>query len=75
MLEATQEQETMLVVLLQVIVKLEVIQDVNNIKRYSIKNIFLFWGKLLFSTNVKYNNNIITVRYILNEPNLNHNNF
>ena len=47
MLEATQEQETMLVVLLQVIVKLEVIQDVNNIKRYSLLNIFLFWGKLL----------------------------
>lgn len=47
MLEATLEQETMLVVLLQVIVKLEVIQDVNNIKRYSLLNIFLFWGKLL----------------------------
>lgn len=29
----------------------------------------------IISTNVKYNNNIITVRYILNEPNLNHNNF
>lgn len=47
MLEATQEQETMLVVLLQVIVKLEVIQDVNNIKGYSLLNIFLFCGKLL----------------------------
>lgn len=47
MLEAILEQETMLVVLLQVIVKLEVIQDVNNIKRYSLLNIFLFWGKLL----------------------------
>ena len=47
MLEATQEQETMLVVLLQVIVKLEVIQDVNKIKGYSLLNIFLFWGKLL----------------------------
>lgn len=47
MLEATQEQETMLVVLLQVIVKLEVIQDVNNIKGYSLLNIFLFWGILL----------------------------
>lgn len=47
MLEAILEQETMLVVLLQVIVKLEVIQDVNNIKGYSLLNIFLFWGKLL----------------------------
>lgn len=47
MLEATLEQETMLVVLLQVIVKLEVIQDVNNIKGYSLLNIFLFWDKLL----------------------------
>lgn len=47
MLEATQEQETMLVVLLQVIVKLEVIQDVNNIKGYSLLNIFLFYDKLL----------------------------
>lgn len=27
----------------------------------------------IISTNVKYNNNIITVRYTLNEPNLNHN--
>lgn len=47
MLEAILEQETMLVVLLQVIVKLEVIQDVNNIKGYSLLNIFLFWGILL----------------------------
>lgn len=47
MLEATLEQETMLVVLLQVIVKLEVIQDVNNIKGYSLLNIFLFYDKLL----------------------------
>ena len=47
MLEATLEQEAMLVVLLQVIEKLEVIQDVNNIKGYSLSNIFLFWGKLL----------------------------
>lgn len=47
MLEATQEQETMLVVLLQVIVKLEVIQDVNNIKGYSLLNIFLYCDKLL----------------------------
>lgn len=47
MLEAILEQETMLVVLLQVIVKLEVIQDVNNIKGYSLLNIFLLWGKLL----------------------------
>lgn len=29
----------------------------------------------IISINVKYNNNIITVRYTLNEPNLNHNNF
>lgn len=46
MLEATQEQETMLVVMLEAIVELEVIQDVNNVKRYSIANIFLFYDKL-----------------------------
>lgn len=40
MLEATQEQETMLVVMLEAIVELEVIQDVNNVKRYSLLNIF-----------------------------------
>ena len=47
MLEATQEQETMLVVMLEAIVELEVIQDVNNVKRYSLWNIFLFYDKLL----------------------------
>lgn len=36
MLEVTQEQETMLVVMLEAIVELEVIQDVNNVKRYSL---------------------------------------
>lgn len=51
MLEATQEQETMLVVLLQVIVKLEVIQDVNNIKGYSLLNIFLF---MIINVQLKY---------------------
>lgn len=40
MLEVTQEQETMLVVMLEAIVELEVIQDVNNVKRYSLLNIF-----------------------------------
>lgn len=47
MLEATQEQEAMLVVMLEAIVELEVIQDVNNVKRYSLLNIFLFCDKLL----------------------------
>ena len=47
MLEATQEQETMLVVMLEAIVELEVIQDVNNVKIYSLLNIFLFYDKLL----------------------------
>lgn len=51
MLEATLEQETMLVVLLQVIVKLEVIQDVNNIKGYSLLNIFLF---MIINVQLKY---------------------
>lgn len=47
MLEVTQEQETMLVVMLEAIVELEVIQDVNNVKGYSLLNIFLFYDKLL----------------------------
>ena len=47
MLEVTQEQETMLVVMLEAIVELEVIQDVDNVKRYSLLNIFLFYDKLL----------------------------
>lgn len=41
MLVATVEQEAMLEIMLEVIVKLEVIQDVNNIKGYSISNILL----------------------------------
>lgn len=51
MLEATQEQETMLVVLLEAIVELEVIQDVNNIKGYSLLNIFLF---MIINVQLKY---------------------
>lgn len=48
MLEAIVEQETMLVVMLEAIVKLEVIQDVNSIKRYSKMNIFLLTLKVLY---------------------------
>lgn len=48
MLEAIVEQETMLVVMLEAIVKLEVIQDVNSIKRYSFSNIFLLTLKVLY---------------------------
>lgn len=47
MLEAIVELETMLVVMLEAIVKLVVIQDVNKIKRYSLLNIFLFYDKLV----------------------------
>lgn len=49
MLEAIVEQETMLVVMLEAIVKLEVIQDVNSIKRYSKMNIFLLTLKFLYN--------------------------
>ena len=48
MLETIVEQETMLVVMLEAIVKLEVIQDVNSIKRYSFSNIFLLTLKVLY---------------------------
>lgn len=48
MLEAIVEQETMLVVMLEAIVELEVIQDVNSIKRYSKMNIFLLVLKILY---------------------------
>lgn len=41
MLVATVEQEAMLEIMLEAIVKLEVIQDVNNIKGYSKLNILL----------------------------------
>lgn len=41
MLVVIVEQEVMLVTMLEAIVKLEVIQDVNNIKGYSLLNILL----------------------------------
>lgn len=41
MLVVIVEQETMLITMLEAIVKLEVIQEVNNIKGYSLLNILL----------------------------------
>ena len=63
MLEAIVEQETMLVVMLEAIVKLEVIQDVNSIKRYSKMNIFLLTLKILFI--IKFIPHIIEFIFIL----------